>query len=314
MAAIESQYHLAPTMSMSPDDVYDSTGRIIGGDDYHPGYSVQIPNGARSKSPDRTYLPAPSGSHYKYDQAHHTWVMEADKSILYGSQHWDPEPSGTHTIYVPTTVNASVTNLTEVVSFTDGTPASQPPSSSSPTSSSIPATQTTSGSTLPTSASDTDTTKYRVYTSGDVTKHPPGGYPPAPSDQIYEYNGSTWVLTSMSALPAQYSLSPTMSMSDDDVYDSSGHLIAGDDYHPNYASQIPNHAISKSPDRTFLPPPSGSHYAYDQAKHSWYLEADSAVFGGTSWYPPASGLHEIYTFDSSNSSWVAVTYSDGSPA
>jgi hypothetical protein len=308
MSALPTQYSISPTKSMSDDDVYDSTGNLIAGDDYHPGYSVQIPDHAISKSPDRTFQPAPTGYHYRYYKENNTWSLEADSLAVATDKPWNPPSSGAHEIYVE---RPDHKGWAKVMSFTDGTPASQtdpyvPPSTST--------TVTSSSSSSSTNASDTDTATLRVYHSGDVTKQPPGSSV-APSDQIYEYDGSSWVLTSMAAIESQYHLSPTMSMSPDDVYDSSGRIIAGDDYHPHYSAQIPDHAISKSPDRTFLPPPSNSHYAYDQAKHSWYLEADSVVMGTSVWAQTPSGIHAIYAFDSSNSSSHLInSYSDGTPA
>jgi hypothetical protein len=120
IASLPSQYHLSPSASRSPDDVYDSHGSIVGGADYHPHYSSQIPNGAKSKRPDRTYTPPPSGYHYSYDQANHTWTMEAD-SVVMGTSLWNPPPSGYYGILTP---NSSGAPLSVIIYFTDGTPAS----------------------------------------------------------------------------------------------------------------------------------------------------------------------------------------------
>jgi hypothetical protein len=89
----------------------------------------------------------------------------------------------------------------------------------------------------------------------------PPGYSEAPTSEIYVYNGKDWVLSSSWVLNG--------SNWDDYVFNSNGMADAGLEY-----IVVSDHALSRRPDRSYLPAPSGSHYRYDKANHSWILEGD----------------------------------------
>jgi hypothetical protein len=289
-----------PSLDFSPeeDTIFDSSGHIIGGADEEEN----PPDHALSRRPDKTYQPAPSGSHYRYDKPNNSWILEGDGGSPIpmtdptDKAYYIYDSNGVQVLAVgiPSSSNQPTTQTTTAVATSSST-------SEAPTTATATATPSTSNSNQPpttteTTSSDSTSTSsyalgqtgptdsYRTYESGYMMKKPPG-YSDAPTSEIYVYNGKDWVLTSASG-PVTYP-----DVDGDDVFDSNGVIIGG-----KYHEQIPpDHALSRQPDRTYLRAPSGSHYRYDKANNSWTLEGD-----GGSPIPTTDVAYQSYVVYDSN--------------
>jgi hypothetical protein len=120
----------------------------------------------------------------------------------------------------------------------------------------------------------------------------PPGYSEAPISEVYVYNGKDWVLSSDSS-PRYYIPSDS-----NWVEDSDGVVVGGDPINGN----PPDHALSRRPDRTYQPAPSGSHYRYDKTNHSWTLEGD----GGSPIPMTDPTDKQYYIYDSNGVQVLAV--------
>jgi phage baseplate assembly protein gpV len=261
------------TYSSVPDDeVFDSSGLAIGGD----WYEESPPDHALSRRPDDTYQPAPTGSHYRYDKTNHSWTLEGDGGSPIpmtdptDKQYYIYDSNGVQVLAVgiPSSSNQPTTQTTTAVATSSST-------SEAPTTATATATPSTSNSNPPPTETETTssnttssyapgqtgpTDSHRVYSSGYMMRKPPG-YSEAPISEVYVYNGKDWVLSS--------GWSANNSWFDDWTWDSSGEAIGG-----NENNLLSDHALSRRPDKTYQPAPSGSHYRYDKANHSWTLEGD----------------------------------------
>jgi hypothetical protein len=174
-----------------------------------------------------------------------------------GSSDKQNQPTTQTTTAVATSSSTSEAPTTATATATPSTSSSNPPPPTTETTSSD---STSTSSYAPGQTGPTDS--HRVFSSGYMMKKPPG-YSEAPISEVYVYNGKDWVLTSGG--PVTYSSVP-----DDEVFDSSGLAIGGD----WYEESPPDHALSRRPDDTYQPAPTGSHYRYDKTNHSWTLEGD----------------------------------------
>jgi hypothetical protein len=172
-----------------------------------------------------------------------------------GSSDKQNQPTTQTTTAVATSSSTSEAPTTATATATPSTSSSNPPPTETETTSSNTTSSYAPGQTGPTDS-------HRTYNVNDKMRKPPG-YSEAPTSEMYVYNGKDWVLTSGWGAASS-------SIPDDAVYDSNGHLIGGD-----WAQgSPPDHALSRRPDKTYQPAPTGSHYRYDQANHSWTLEGD----------------------------------------
>jgi hypothetical protein len=135
---------------------------------------------------------------------------------------------------------------------------------------------------------------------------------------IYEYNGKDWELTSMKDLPSQYAgVTAELNNSNprylrrgmgEAVYDSNGNQVGGPYFYDGEGSEPPDGVMTRRPDYTYIPAPTGQHYVYHGSEHRWVLESDAGT-----WIPP-SDPDDWDLYDSSGNKILEYNSTDSQPA